>query len=245
MANFNRNITALEAVSRAMQQLGLVTTAPVIANGSTDPTVSQIWVLLQQAGLEILEDWDWQFLQKTHTIVTTPPTVNYPLPEDFSGFYNDASWNMTSLLPVQGSLTPQIWRMLQARNLGNQTFTIQYIVQNDELIFYTPPATAQTLTFEYKSRGWVRSYDNAAVYRDQPQNDADIIMFNPNLIVAKLKLMWRKAKGFDPTAAENDYAAALETAKGRDVPGMTLSTVQAQEFPYLGYYNIPDTGYGS
>lgn len=225
-----------------MGQMGLP--VPSVAASSTDQMVQQFWSLLNQAGLDLVDDpYPWQFLLKTHTITTTGATV-YPLPDDFAGFHNNSAWNNTQRLPVAGSLTPQIWRMLKARNFANNTFILQYIIKGDQIELYTAPSVAQTLEIDYQSRGWVRDATNPLVFRDFLSQDSDFVLYDPSMMTSKLKLAWRSAKGFDTTAVQNEYDDAYERAKGADTTGMTLSLAPTAGFPYLGYWNIPDTGYG-
>lgn len=243
MADFNRTLTGFEVLRRAMVQMGLA--APTSAVGSSDQLTVQLWELLTQCGLDLLEDaHKWQVLSKTQTITTDPNQLNYALPSDWAGYFSAAAWNETDQTPLAGALNPQTWRMLKASTLSS-TFILAYTIRGDEVVFNTVPSTPQSLKIDYQSRGWVRDSTDSAVYRDYLKNDADIVRLNPNLMIAKLKLRWRQAKGFDTVAAQQDYDDAYARAKGTDIPGETLSLVPSDAFPYISVANLPDTGYGS
>jgi hypothetical protein len=244
MADFTRKMTALAVIQQATGEMGLP--IPATANGSTDLMTMQLWSLLIQAGQELLDDpYKWQCLVAEQTLTTIPGTVQYDLPLDWAGYYDNSSWNNSSVNPVVGSLTSQMWRLLKARNLGSNTFILQYMLRGDKLELYSSPSVAQTLKIDYMSRGWVQDASSSTTFRDYPASDSDLIRYNPRLIISKLKLLWRIAKGFDTTGAQNEYEAAYARAKGTDTPGLTINLAPVAGFPYIGYYNIPDTGYGS
>lgn len=242
--SYNRYITAKEAVSRVLQSMTMTT--PVSVSGSSDPTTKLLWFLLGEVGEALLGASDeWQMLNRTYTINTTAGVTEYALPSDFENFIDDTGWNNTARLPLIGPMTSQQWRLLQARQLGGTTFRLQYIIENDKLVLYHAPSDSQELTIEYKGRGWVQDSNDPAVYKDRPENDADIILYKPRLITAALKNRWRIEKGFDTLISQQEYDDALADAKYTDKPKSTLSLNGRAQFPYLGYGNMPDTGYGS
>jgi hypothetical protein len=244
MPEFNRQITGYEAVRRAMAQLGLP--APTSVVGNTDATVAQMVELLNQAGLDLVEDeYKWQVLCKTQTIVTSAGQLQYALPDDWAGYYSETFWNNTAQQMIGGAPSPQIWRMMKTRSTTGQTFMLQYTLRGDSLTLLSVPATSQTLNIDYQSRAWVRDGSNTALTRDFIKTDSDVILLNASLITALLKLKWRIAKGFDTSGAQREYEDAYAHAKGVDGPGTTLSVTPTSGFPYLGYDNIPDTGYGA
>jgi hypothetical protein len=70
-----------------------------------------------------------------------------------------------------------------------------------------------------------------------------VVCFDNLLAVAMLKLAWLQAKQMDTTTAQADFDEALEQAKGADASAPILS-LNGEAVPLLGYFNIPDTGYG-
>lgn len=242
MADINRYITGLATVIRVMGILGLPT--PTAAATATDSTTKQMWALLTEVGQEIMDEYDWQIINKTYELTIQDPVLEYPLPADFQQFIDATGWNRTSRLPLLGPISPQIWAMLLARDLGGTTYAVQYVIEDDQLKFYWVPSDAQDIAIAYQGRGWVKDATNPLVFRDFVENDGDIIMFDPRMVVTKLILEWRRKKGFDVNADQKAYDKALATAKYNDRPKNDLRTSAYGGYPYLGYVNMADTGYG-
>ncbi len=245
MANMNRRITAYEVVRRTLASMALP--IPQSASGSTDSITMQMWALLTECGQELLDKHGgdgWEFFLKTHTITTVPGTLTYDLPSDFQAYVDATGWNNTARIPLIGPLSPQMWRLLQARQLGGTTLRMQYVIRADKIEFEFVPDDAQTLAIDYIGRGWVRDATVSTTYRDFVENDSDIVMYDPRLIISMLKYKFRQAKGFDANAAEEEYENALAQAKYNDKPKNDLRLSGRSDYPYLGYLNMPDTNYG-
>lgn len=83
---------------------------------------------------------------------------------------------------------------------------------------------------------------------DAPLSMDDEIIFDPLLMIRGLKLAWLKAKGFDTTAAQQDFLQTLDMVKGHDAPSPVLSA--SRRFnpivdPLIGGQSIPVTGFGT
>lgn len=241
MSDFNRIETAGNIIRRVLGSLGLPQPQDVTA--ATDATSRQILALMNECGQDLVGEFDWQVLEKTHEF-TTDTATEYDLPTDWERYMDDAGWNNTGRLPLLGPLSSQQWRMLQARQLGGTTLRLQYVIENNKIVLYFAPTPAQTLAISYISRGWIEDAADPTVRRDYVAADADKVLFRPRVMVAMLKYKWREAKGFDPRAAYMEYKNALDQAKYSDKPKSSLRLTGRQGFPYLGYVNMPDTGYG-
>jgi hypothetical protein len=242
MADFNRFITAGEVIRRVLAVQGL----PRIENvsSSTDATARQMWALLTECGQDLLEEADWVNFVKTHSI-TTGAGTEYDLPVDLLRYVDETGWNNTSRFPLIGPVGRQVWRMLQARQLGGTTLRIQYTIEGNKIKLYFAPTPAQTLNIDYISRGWVQDATNPLVRRDYPAADADIILYQPRLIITALRLKWRDTKGFDTTSAMIEYGRALHAAKGNDRPASDLNLATRPSGNLISTRNLSDTGYGS
>ena len=237
---WNKTITGAQAVSDVMRNLGF--TPPSVISSSTDQIAAHLWSLATEVGQLLLDEHDWQLLSAEHTITTVPGTTEYALPDDWHRYIPDSEWNRTTRLPVVGALKEFEWQALKARNLAGTTFTMLYVVQNGNVVFYEDTDTAQTVVFPYVSRGWVQ---DGTDYRDNLTSDSQIVLYDPQLFKLALTLAWKDAKGFDLARSQAAYEAQLRAAKGRDTTSRTLSLVNNTGYPYLGYVNIPDSGYGS
>ncbi len=241
-------ITAGTAIRRALGVMGLPAIADVPARLSTDATARQMWALLLECGQELYGEHEWRMLKRTQTINTSTPSIapdKFALPDDWKRYIDETGWNNSARLPLLGPISDQQWRMLKARGLGASTLQVQYTLEDNYLVLYAPPPTAQTLQIDYLSRGWVQDAVTSTLRKDAPTADADIVLYDPRLIVSMLKFKWRSAKGFDTTAAQIEYNKALDNAKYDDQPKKDLDLSGQSSYPYLGVNNISDTGYGT
>jgi hypothetical protein len=216
MANFNRYITALAIVQRVVQAMALP--VPTTGASATDATTKQLWALLRECGQEVMDEYEWQIINKTYEFNIQDPTLEYALPEDLQQFIDSASWNLTSRIPLIGPLTTQQWQLLQARQLGGTTLRLQFIIEAGVFKVYWAPSDAQEVSMSYQSRGWVQDATVPTTYRDYPENDADIVLFDPRVMITKLLLEFRKKKGFSTVDDQAAYDKALKTAKYNDRP---------------------------
>lgn len=238
-----RTITGAQAVIDVLQSMGLP--APQSISDSQDPTVRQMWALATEVGQMLLTEFDWQILGKEWVInLGVTPGPAFDLPADLQKFYVDAQWNRTTRLPMLGSLTEQEWQMIKARNLDGTTFALLFRVDSGKMELQQTVSSAQTIVLPYMSRNWVRE-PATSNGRDYLVANDDIILFDPQLFKAKLKLEWLAEKKFDTTRQNDIYTSLLEAAKNIDRPARTLSMKPGGDYPYLGILNVPDTRYGS
>jgi hypothetical protein len=81
---------------------------------------------------------------------------------------------------------------------------------------------------------------------DSINNKGDVLWFDRPLLVAGLKLAFRKAKGLDTSAELDDYSSALDKASGQDGAAPVLSlNGSGPAVRLLDERNIPETGFGS
>lgn len=240
---FARQETALSAIADTMGQMGLAVPTTIV--GNTEKTVAQFLRLANSLGQQLAADeYKWQFLEREFTITTVIGQAAYDVPEDLDSFVNDANWNRTSRLPIIGSLTQQEWQMLKARLLTGTTFTVMFVMENNQIVFYDTPSAIETIVMPYTSRGWCTD-STGLVWQDSILADTDIILYDPQLFKVGLKLAWYSEKQFDTTKLQKTYNSVYSAAKGKDAPGRTLSLSGTRQFPYLGAINVPDTGFGS
>lgn len=238
----SRFIAASVAVNRVQQSMGLKVVSDVA--GSNDDTAKQLWALLREVGQDLLGEGEWQRLVRTHTFATVDGQEEYDLPGDFERVLSETGWNETTefmLRPVNN----REWRLLKARQVNQGILTLKYRINGDQIVFHEVPSSAETVAFEYMSRGWLKSATTEDRY-DAPQANSDIVLYDPRLIVAALEFRFRKRKGFDTQDAKAEYKDALEDARAknrviRDLPiGAVGPAVQL-----IGTMNLPETGLGS
>lgn len=242
MADFNRYETAATLINRVLQSMGLP--VPTSYVGNTDPVAVQMLSLLTDCGRELATK-NWKQLYKVWSFNTTPGVLSYDIPEDLEFFIDNTGWNRTARVPLIGPMTDQQFALLEARQLGGTTLYIQYRTGDDKLVFYFVPTTPQNITITYRSKGWVRDQTLATRFKDFIENDGDIVEFTPLLVQKMLRLKWRDAKGFDTTNMEKEFTKFLDSSLALQKPNPDLHLSRRNRYPYLGIFNLPDTGYGS
>jgi hypothetical protein len=239
---FTKFGTVSTVLGRITSELGLATPASYV--GNTDTTTAQVLNMLTSAGQDLCLMNDWQYLHKEWSLTLNTIDTEYDLPDDWNSFVDSTMWNNASSLPVIGPLTPQAWRMLKARFAGGASISLQYRITGNQFVLFEAASAADTIITDYYSRGWILQVDGIT-FRDNPAADDDTILFDQRIVIPLVKLRWRAGKGFDTMNDVQDFNDAWDLVTGRDIPAPTLSLGTRSVYPYLGYGNMPDTGYGT
>lgn len=239
--------TAAEIINGAASETGLTAVADPF--GSTDPAFIQLCTLLGTAGQEMLILHQWQKFVAEHSITTALlDTGDYVLPADFGYFIDQTGWTPTNGgmgLPLGGPLSEQDWTYLVATNLAQGVIFVSFKISDGLFkVLPQPPPVGIDITFEYISRNWVALTGTTVGTLSAPSASTDVILYEPILIKKFLKLRYLEAKGFDTTAAVGQFLTMFQAWTGKDVSAPVLNMARSRFFPYLGYRNIPETGYG-
>lgn len=235
--------TVKEIVVEACKLMSL--SRPAVVVSSSDVKVVQVLAAMVKTGKELTSERAWQGQIKEWTIPINPLAPGpIPLPTDFNGFIPETAWNRTTRLPLWGPQTPQAWQMLKALGFNGTAFNVAYRIQNDALLLQQYPSTAQTMTVEYYSNGWLQSATDSSVYLLDPASDGDRVLLDDLLVIHGTRLAYLENKGFDSTVAKRDYDMRLVQVAGRDEDAPVLSLSRRSRYPYLGVNNIPITNFG-
>ncbi len=247
MANFNRRSVALDIIQNVQGQLALPVSSAAVTS-VTDETAQQLVSLLTWAGRKLLKPtsgYRWQVLNKTWMLTTDPLLTQYPMPDDWDSFEDLTGWNYSSRLPMLGPASDPQWATLKARHLGSSTISVVYRTRGGKFEIYNSFSTPQQLGIDYTSRAWVETNDPLNPFRDYIAADDDVVLYDSELITAKVKLQFLTAKGFDTTAAQSEYDELEEAAICADTDAPVLGLTRASTYPLINTnFNAPDTGYG-
>lgn len=242
MARFQ---TANDLINRAAVEVGLnADTDPV---GSPDETYVQMQALLDSAGQELVNLFDWPILIREWAIDTSAdPTGKYALPSDFDHMVNQTVWDTVNTVPVAGPLSPQQWTYLEGRNLVSQTIYASLREFENLLQLYPQPAPPTVITLEYISRNWVAEQVANNPTSDSVGTGSDLVLYDPLLIVKMLKMKYLQAKGLPSQDAAMEFDTVLQSRMSKSTGASVLNAGgQVRRFPYLNpYQNTGDTGYG-
>lgn len=241
-----RLATANDIINRVAVEVGLNTDVNPV--GSTDEAFVQMRYLLDSAGQELVQLNNWQILQQEYSFVTQAgDTGVYDLPDDFSHMVDQTGWDRTNNVALGGPLSGQDWAYLEGRDLVSQSIYASFKLQNNKLELYPqPPPEGLEVSFEYMSRNWVSNNASLTDRADRVDSGADVVLFEPILIVKFLKCKTLEAKGFDATAARVEFENMFDSLVGKDEGAPVLNASKnSRSFPYLhSYFNTGDTGYG-
>lgn len=215
---------------------------------ATEIAFEQLTTLANSCGYELLQDEGWQGLTREHQITTQAgDDGKYDLPDDFAYMINQTGWDRTNNVPLAGPLSAQEWQYLEGRDLVSQTIYASFReLENQFWLFPQPPPVGVDIHFEYVSRNWVLAKGEPDNYTDRVTQPSDVVLYEPYLFERLLKLRFLGARGFDTSAALEQYMTAMTSWAGKDKGAPILNAGRSRGgLPYLdGFRSVPDTGYG-
>lgn len=235
---------ALNTVNQVAQELGLNAATSLFAA----PTVqtAQLLALTNSAGNELLMYYPWEQLRKEWVFDTNIGEGSYDLPADWGYFLDQTQWDRTDHWPLIGPKSAQEWAWLKGGLLAAAPRLRYRIAGNKFMIWPIPSTTTSpsqyTLAQEYISNGWVESRDvlNQPMYTALITKDADLIRYDPWLVVKFVKLKFYETKGFDTTAVRDDFMRVFNSLTGKDVGAPVLTLARQPMSQYLGPWSVPD-----
>ncbi|OJW29862.1 MAG: hypothetical protein BGO51_06175 [Rhodospirillales bacterium 69-11] len=212
----------------------------------------QMLSLFNAHGKELASDTDWTILDRVNVFPTVVDQAEYDLPGDFDHLVINTVWDRSQLTPVRGPISPAMWQTIKSGLIGNGIYFRRYrIVRGVNMavrkfvIDPTPGTSGADLVFEYISNAWVSLNDGSSICT-RVTNDTDFPLLDATLMRLGLKWRFLRAKGLPFTTELNEHNEMLDKISGRDRPEPGASLVGpglVQRF--LGYLNIPETGYGN
>lgn len=251
-ANYVGLDTAGHIISDAAVELGLGPNADPYA--SQDPNFVRLLRYMKGLCGDMNIEHNWPALRKECTFTTQANQNVYALPSDFHEFIDQSGWNRSARLPLIGPLSSQEWQYLKARSLG-MFITVVFRLDNAGTIEINPGVTqaAGTLVaFEYISSSTTASAaavaSNILPDKAVPTISSDTPMYDPDLMVAGLKLAWLTDQGRDTMVAQAKFDQRLEHCIGKSTGGRTLSLTGSGTNAvdrFIDNANLPLTGFGA
>ncbi len=235
--------TVANIVSDAAVECGL--SAPTDVYASTDANIVQMRVMLKRMGRSYALAHGWKHLEREHTFATVSGTASYALPASFSSMLDQSGWDRTTKRQVVPVGAVQ-WQYMNAVSVAG-VLTVTFRPREATIELYPTPTAIETIAFDYRSRYWVETSGQTTPDKDAPTANTDKLMFDATLMVAALKLEFKRAKGFDTTAAQQDFDAiwaSVVNANANAAPVLSLNGIGYGDH-LLGPDNVPETGFGS
>lgn len=212
---------------------------------STDPKVTQLRILSQRAGDDLVRDNDWSILRTARTFTCTgaTPEPTEPPPDWKKFMDNSVIWNNSRLWQLNGPVDPMVWQ----RNMVINTNPVPQIWRMiGGLLAIYPNVAGEIMSYEYVSNAWI-SVRGTATYSKAWQNDNDVSRIDESLLELSLIWRWKRAKGLDYAQEMDNFERAKEAAVGSDraaaaFPLSKANRGQAPDNMYGGYVGggIPD-----
>lgn len=207
---------------------------------STDKSFIQMKTLLNIAGDELADLWNWQFLIKEHSITTVVPgdDGDYDFPSNYLRMVNQTHWETTNQRPLIGPLSPQEWQYLTNCDVTSALDVSFRLRDGNFSIFPQPPENGLIITFEYISRNWVLDSTTGTTYVSSCTLGADTPLYDRTLLSRMLKVKWLEAKNFDTTKAQADLdqAFAMLTQSDKGAPVLSAGGRRGMYFIDGGNY---------
>ena len=236
--------TVLWVVQQAMVEMGL--TKPAEAVTSQDTTVQQMVALLDRAGNDMVLGYPWEHLDKEYVFNTSTATASadgktfsVALPSDWSYALDQTQWDRTNHWPLLGPKTAQEWQWLKGGLLSSGP-RIRYRLRAGRLELFPTDSMSSEIAMEYISNGWVQDASLANTFYSSPHKDSDLVLFDPWVISAYLKLKFWEVKGLDTTAYAKDFVNVWEARIGKSKGAPVLTLAPRARSMLIGINNIPD-----
>ncbi len=170
----------------------------------------------------------------------------YNLPDDFDRMIDQTNWDRTNRVPIMGPLSPQQWQYLLGMELASDTIYAMFRIMDGLFnILPQPPPVGLNVVYEYISINWIQDAVDSTEFHNVADANADIVLFNPEMIIQYLRYKFLSAKGFATKAAGDDFAKAYENATGGNKGAPILNAGRRKGgIRFLDLSNIPDSGYG-
>lgn len=221
---------------------------------STVENVKLYAALINRQGraLRDVKEGGWTILQRLHTFNTVASTDEYALPSDYVRLINSTVWDRTLLTPAIGPISPLVWQTIKSGLVGTGAYSPRYrIVRSTvaatferKFIIDPVPTAVEAMAFEYLSTFWATN-SAGSTGKSTISLDTDNCLLDDDLMVMGMIWRWRRALGYEYASSLAEYNERLDQKMADDAPAQGVSLSGSPDTaPFLGYPNIPETGFG-
>lgn len=208
----------LTICTRALDELTSID-VPSYLFSNTDDTARQLIALAKKVGTELVRDYDWQEMTRTHTFTTTA-TDSYALPADYERICPETFWDKSGACKLNGANSKRRWAALNAQIVTTQ-ITYDFRIAANRIRIFPTPAAGLTFTLEYLSKQYCT--DVAGNGQAEWAADTDLAALPEDLFIAGVKFYFMNGNGIAGAGdAEADYNHIITVRQGSNVPAQDI-----------------------
>lgn len=234
--------TLLSIVQDACDRIGLVRPTSVI--GSADHQARQLLAMANLEGREQARRHAWQgitFEQTFSTVAQEEQTG--AIPAGFDRFVPDTIYNRTRTRRLAGPMTPQEW----AAYKGSASTVVfdAFRIRGTALLYAPVPGVGETVAYEYVSKYWCASSEDAAADQSSFLSDDDVIFLDDELFTQGVCWRFQRSRGLDYAETFAQYELHLATLIGRDGGARMLDMGEPRRFKrgaVTGIFGVTPSG---
>jgi hypothetical protein len=221
-------LTALSQIVTDVTRLLPLSNEPTTIVGNSDAQVRQLLALLQEAGDDLRDRWEWNALLVDWTFPITADPHTQALPADFNRFQWRADmYRSGSLLtPMIGPAGPNQWHRLLTIPGTFPGYWRRY----GRSVQVTGVGTTETVTIPYISDNWILGNDGTTT-KARWGADTDTPLIYYDLIELAGRWRWKHSKGL--TYGEDFAALELraESKSAGDRASRPITTAMPENTP--------------
>lgn len=223
-------MTVLSALQSAAVRL--IGQKPTTFFSSQNKFEMQMVDIVNEAARDIVRSHEWRALTKVATIAGDGTTTSFAIPDDYDrmslaqSMHDNKSW-LWDYTPCPDLDT---WIALQN---GQVLAAVPgwWIILDGSFQFY--PSPSGTASFPYISKAYAKS--NTGTLKTAFDNDSDTFRIDEDLLVRKVRWMWKEMMGFDATNDQSDFNMLFSQLSARDPGSRVIRSSDRRDFPSSGW----------
>lgn len=235
--------TADNVLNDAAVELGLKPADMADPFASTDQNIILLCRLLKRLGRKLVRARDWTHLTREYTFPTVASTASYALPSGYARMKDATQWNRTTIIPLGPAVDGPAWQEMKARTSTGTVYR-PFRIFGNLLYIYPTPSAAEDIYYEYITNFWVVPSGQTVPTTSVPTATTDVLWFDEDLLLAGLKLLFKKAKGFAMQHDQDEFDQAWSEIAGSDGAAPPLDISGGSATRLIDTRNLPDTGWG-
>lgn len=232
-------MTILQVVQKAALYLGLE--QPSVFYTNTTRTWQEMQVVVSDCVKQILEEYDWQALKKTATILGDDVSEDFDMPADYDRMVRDAHmWtNFMTFWPGIQVGSVDTWLAMEEVGFFASPVPLWIIFDN---MFHVRPVMGigDHLSYFYISKYLVANSGSSVGIADEFTEDSQSFVLSERLLRLCIVYNWKMLKGMDYASDLQTYEDYASYLIGKDKGPRIIREGRGQRIGWFG--NWPFSG---